>query len=365
MILQKLRLAHFRNFSNLEIKFAPEINYIIGENGQGKTNLLESIYCLALSRSFRTSNDNHLVQINEENYEIHGELLSELSVKHSISIVYVNKKKNVRYNQKKLPRHSSLIGIAPMVLFSPEDHRITGGPPAERRLFLDVLLSQSDKKYLKRLQEYGKLLRQRNRLLALIAEKQESADQLESWDTAIASSGFGLVDARTDFLEKIQEQLAITYSEISVGKGKIYTRYNFAEGIEIDGVETYLKVLKKLRQREIARKQTLVGPHRDDLHFFIGNRDTKYHSSRGEQKTVLLSLKIVEYNYLKNKKLVTPIFLLDDIHSELDQNRQLSLISKIAGLGQTFITSTERIRPRTQDDRTFLVKNGTIEFLHY
>lgn len=364
MILQKLRLAHFRNFSNLEINFAPKINYIIGENGQGKTNILESIYCLALSRSFRTSNDNHLVQINEENYEIHSELLSELSVKHSISIVLVNKKKNVRYNQKKLPRHSSLIGIAPMVLFSPEDHRITGGPPAERRLFLDVLLSQADQKYLKKLQEYAKLVRHRNRLLTMIAEKQENSDQLESWDTAIASSGSDLIQARNDFLEEIKEQLATTYRIISDRKGKIKTRYGFAEGIELDGAGTYIKALKTLRQREIARRQTLIGPHRDDLLLFIDNREVKNHSSRGEQKSVLLALKIVEYDYLKSKKMITPIFLLDDIHSELDQKRQINLISKIADLGQAFITSTEHIKPHTQDDLSYLVKNGTIEPLH-
>ncbi|MCA9740883.1 DNA replication/repair protein RecF [candidate division KSB1 bacterium] len=360
MVLQKLRLAHFRNFSNLELSFSPKLNYIIGKNGQGKTNLLESIFCLAISKSFRTANDADLIELNEKSFEIHGELLSDVSVEHSLSIVFLNGKKSVRHDQKRLPRHSALLGIAPMVLFSPEDHKVTGGAPSERRAFLDVLLSQADQSYLYQLQEYHKILRQRNRLLSLIADSEESPDSLDSWDAAIVTPGAALHRARRSFLQNIEDELQQIYAELANNPVKLQPHYHFAEGMHIENTDTYLNALLQLRKKEIARKQTLIGPHRDDIVFQLGQRDVKKHASRGEQKSVLLALKIIEFHYLKNRKQMTPIILIDDLQSELDEGRQVNMISKLTDMGQTFVTSTDHINPRTEDETTFLVENGFV-----
>ena len=361
MILHKLRLSHFRNFSNLEMHFSPGINSIIGKNGHGKTNLLESIFCLALSKSFRTANDADLVQLGQSSFEIHGTLISELAVENELAIVYLDGKKSVRQNQKRLPRHSALIGIAPMVLFSPEDHRVTSGSPAERRLFLDVLLSQADQKYLSALQSYARIVRQRNRLLSLIAEGEQSPAQLDSWDAAIVPSGMVLIEARNAFLQQIEAQLQKTYTEISGNSVRLHAQYRFAEDAVIEDDESYVRTLQQQHNREIKRKQTLVGPHRDDVVFVLGERDVKKHASRGEQKSVLLALKIIEFEYLKNKKQSTPIFLIDDLQSELDEGRQVNLLSRLTDIGQTFITSTEQMQPRGREDSAYVVDNGTLK----
>lgn len=336
------------------------MNYIIGKNGQGKTNLLESIFCLAISKSFRTANDSDLIELGESSFEIHGELMSELSVEHSVSIVFSNGKKSVRSNQKRLPRHSALIGMVPMVLFSPEDHKVTGGAPSERRAFLDILLSQADRNYLHQLQEYHKILRQRNRLLHLIADGEEKPDLLDSWDAALVSSGAAVTKARLRFLQKVKDDLQNAYAEIANNRVELRSHYRYAEDISIDGSASYLESLQKLRKKEIARKQTLIGPHRDDVAFLLGERDVKKHASRGEQKSVLLALKMIEFHYLKNRKEITPILLIDDLQSELDESRQINLISRLTDIGQTFVTSTDRLKPRLQDENAYLVESGVV-----
>lgn len=363
MVLERLRLVHYRNFADVEIEFGPFINYIVGRNAQGKTTLLEAIYSLALSRSFRTVNDAHVVQIGQENFEVHGSFRTEYGVQHTVSIVYSGRRKQIRHNYKRLGKHSSLLGLAPMVLFSPEDHRITSGPPAERRNFLDIVLSQSDASYLKTLQEYSQVLRQRNQLLQLIADRHKKEDELEPWNVSLAQLAVQIIEKRLEFIKSIADELADVYRMISRKKDALTVRYACAYSMQRLNPDDFLNRLNLLREKEILRRQTLVGPHRDDVSFHVGDRDVKLYASRGEQKSVLLSLKIVEFNYLKLRKETTPIFLLDDFHSELDLNRQVNLISKIADLGQSFITSTVEAKNFPGNYRGFRVEDAKVELI--
>lgn len=361
MVLNELHLRGFRNYDELRIDFSPESNFFIGDNGQGKTNLLESIYCLGLVKSFRTAKDSDLVQFGKDGFEISGTFINELSVKHSVSVVYQGNRKAISCDKKRLQRHSSLIGFAPMVLFSPEDHRITGGGPVERRHFIDLLLSQANRKYLKNLQEYTRILRQRNKLIALIAEGEADPGQLDSWDAAFVTTGYEVLQLRLHFIEEVAKLLAEVYREISGSRSTLATQYLFSEDVALDTVSRFGNTLERFKRRDLARRQTLIGPHRDDIQFTIDGRDVKKHASRGEQKSVLLALKIVEYLFLQQKKQTTPIFLLDDLHSELDEHRQLSLFGRIAKLGQAFITMTGEPQTMTPAQRVFHIRQGQLE----
>lgn len=361
MILKKIRLRNFRNFLELEFEAHAHFNQFIGENGQGKTNLLESIYCLGLVRSFRTAVDAELLKIGADSYEVQGEFLSELGVKHSVAIFYDGRRKSISFDKKRLNAHAALVGKIPMVLFSPEDHRLTGGGPAERRRFLDILLCQASQHYLKNLQEYTRILRQRNKLLGMVARGEAGIEELESWDYSIARPGLFLTRARINLLNHIHDAVCQTYAKISERQAKMDCRYHPRVEATSVGEDEYVRTLEQLRSKEVLREQTLAGPHLDDIRFYIDQKDVRKHASRGEQKSVLLSLKIVEYNYLYENNQSSPILLFDDVFSELDAARQENTLSLLTGLGQVFITSTSPTNLPATDAITFLVKNGTVE----
>lgn len=174
MILQSLVLNNFRNYQSVTVQFASGINHIFGKNGQGKTNLLESIFCLGLAKSFRSNIDSDLIKKSTAEYQILGEFISDINVKHKIGIAASRNKKEISVDRKKLQRYSELIGMIPVVLFNPEDHKITAGSPAERRRWLDIILSQSDHQYLKNLQVFKRILKQKNVLLESISKKKQN-----------------------------------------------------------------------------------------------------------------------------------------------------------------------------------------------
>ncbi len=360
MQLTRLQLKHFRNYAELDVEFHPHINILTGQNGQGKTNILESIYCLSLVKSFRTSKDAEMVRFGQEESIISGDYRSDQGVSHKIVVVQTGRKKTISLDSKRVNRHSDLIGQFPLVLFSPEDHRITSGTPAERRKFLDILLSQANRGYLKTLQEYQRILRQRNQLLALFAERKISRRELEIWDETLAEAGCKIIENRSSFLQSIAESLKEYYNSISEDKGTLEIHYAHASARKITTKEEYLEALTGVFAKEVAVSKTIIGPHRDDIVLTIEGRDVRKHASRGEQKSVLLALKLIELNYLKKKTGVDPVLLLDDIYSELDTNRQKQVLETICRFGQTFITSATKINFPSPDSSTYMVTNGNL-----
>jgi len=365
MILRQLHLRHFRNYDALDIELDPQINEIVAENGKGKTNLIEAIYCLGLLKSFRTASDSEIVQFGHNYFSIHADLENELGVKHKEVIHYENKRKDVTVDGKRLSKHSALLGFLPVVLFVPEDHRITSGTPAERRKFIDILLSQADQRYLQSLQEYAKALKQRSKLLARLQEGRAAVSELDAWDLTLATAGHRLTTLRIEFLKEIATRLEQFYTIISNQQGLLQASYSPSDPKTTEGTDEYRQRLLALRSHEIQRQQTLIGPHRDDIRFYIDARDVRRHSSRGEQKSVLLALKLVEFQYLHEKAQTKPILLLDDIASELDAMRRKSFFDSIEEVGQTVVTTTSKQKLPAEACASFRIRDGGLVRLQF
>jgi len=345
MVLCKLRLLNFRNYAQLELNFSTATNFFYGANAQGKSNLLEALHCLSLTRSFRTSADQELLRFGADTAEAVGEYVDELGTEHLLTIVYRREQaKQISLDRKRLSSHAALVGKFPIVLFSPESHRITAGAPAERRRFVDVLLSQGSPLYLADLQEYNRVLRQRNALLAEFANTTDRT--LAAWDESLALYGCKIVQARYQFVRDNCEILQQAYAHISASTHSLQLAYRSQfETLRIDEI-TPQKLLERLgeyRGREKQRGQTLVGPHRDDLELSIDGVDLRRFGSRGEHKSAIMALKMMETEYLKRRLNTAPIILLDDLISELDETRARQCVQYFSGRGQLFISAVSLI----------------------
>lgn len=362
MILRKLNLRNFRNYADLELRFSESCNFFMGDNAQGKSNLLEAIHVLGLTRGFRTTQDRDLLRFGSSRYETSGEFVDELQVRHVPVICYdVERGKEASLNRKHMAT-TAWVGKFPLVLFSPESHKITGGPPAERRRFVDMLLCQSSPAYLADLLEYNRVLRQRNALLAQPATN--TANNLLAWSQALAFFGCRLSLARLKFVKEYEHILAQSYQHISGSSLPFVLTYRTQFQTEEITPERFLYLLQQARALEERRKRTQVGPHFDEFVFEIDGNDLRKFGSRGEQKTALVALKLAEAHYLKKRTGTAPLILLDDLTSELDSNRMHSARDYFYGCGQLFITSTA---PLTQGFahayHSYRITNGTIEQL--
>ncbi len=372
MIIQKLKLLNFRNYSQLELMISSAQNYICGSNAQGKSNLLEAIYCLSLTRGFRTNADHELLKFGADSFDISGEYLDERGAGHAVTIYYQREVgKQISLNRKRLQSHAALVGKIPVVLFSPESHRITAGPPAERRKFMDVLLSQGSSVYLSDLQEYNRILRQRNALLAQFYSNgsnfhDRSAGALAAWDESLALYGCKILQARYRFVQDSVEFLQQAYEYISASSHYLQFAYRspfdaLAGEPKAITPQCFMERLGEYRVREKQRGQTLVGPHRDDLELTIDAADLRRFGSRGEHKSVLMALKMLEAEYLKQKLGTAPIILLDDLISELDETRSRQCLEHFTGRGQLFVSAVSLMdEPPLPDTARFQIQAGNV-----
>ncbi len=361
MILRRLHLRDFRNYAQLELKLSEQNNFFTGKNAHGKSNLLEAIYVLAVTRSFRSGNEKELMRLGGEGYEVTGEFSNELGVKHLATICCdALNGKQMSLDRK---RWSSMqwVGKFPVVLFSPESHKITSGSPAERRRFVDMLLCQSAPAYLADLMEYNRILRQRNVLLAANAT---SGKDFTAWTQALALFGCRVVAARFQLLEDYAPALHQAYTHIagSPSPFRIFYRTRF-ESTQTTP-ERFLGLLQEARPHEERRKRTLIGPHLDDFEFSVAGKDLRQYGSRGEQKTALLALKWAEAEYLKNKTGTTAMILIDDLPSELDAGRLQHTIDCFAGRGQLFITAVMKIDRQMNHGHHFEIDEGEVRRVH-
>ena len=358
MILKSVALSHFRNYDDLYIEFDKRTNILYGDNAQGKTNVLESIYVSGTTKSHKGSKDRELIQFGQEEAHIRT-IVEKGGLDYQIDMhLKKNKPKGIAINRMPIKKASDLFGILNIVFFSPEDLNIIKNGPSERRRFLDVELCQLDKIYLYNLTKYNKVLNQRNRLLKDINFRPELLDTLAVWDMQLIEYGKKIIRTRKEFLEELNGIVYKIHKNISGNKEELVLKY------EPDVLEENLEQeLVRCREKDLKFGQTSVGPHRDDLCFMIQEIDVRKFGSQGQQRSCALSLKLSEIELVKKSIKETPVLILDDVLSELDSNRQNFLLNSIHDI-QTLITCTgldEFVRNRFEINKIFKVVNGTVE----
>jgi len=340
MVLQHLKLRSFRNYSQCDVSFYPGKNVLFGLNGQGKTNLLESIYYLALTKSFRTNNDKNLILYKEEFFRIQAELSSAQGRTYNTTIAFsLSEGKRLIYNNQRVQKFSEYIGIIPIVLLATSDLEISQAGPQKRRHFLDVMLSQASKIYLNDLIQYKRALKQRNTILQM-----ESIEKnlLVSWEEALVQAGVEIITKRLEAISELEEYVRKYYQKLSASDDKIKIVYQYSFPLKgFDNLSSAFKnALKENIDKDLVQGKTSVGPHRDDLQFLINGKPLRVVGSQGEHKTFTIALKMAEFFYLQKVQSEPPILLFDDIFGELDPVRILNMIDTLSDIGQVFITTT-------------------------
>jgi len=352
MRLRSLRLLSFRAHAETEVEFAPGVNLLYGANGSGKTNVLEAIHYLCLSKSFLTSTDTHALRQDCPFFEAEGEFEGEQRPHLSVRLVYVpNEGKRIFVNKAPLERLSDVVGMLPVVVVSPADAALTGGGPDERRRFLDNTLSQSQPVYLDDLLKYRRALKQRNALLLSQKRSRSPVDPaaLQAWDEELILLGARLMERRRQFIAEFDTFLDEAYAHMeAVGEEpsiEYQTAVELDEGMTAaDIAEAYRARLQRLTRSERERGRTLAGPHRDELVFRLGGFEVRPYASQGQHRTFSLALKLAKYYFLRDRLDETPLLLLDDLFGDLDPHRSavfLRLLQSDA-VGQSLVTAARR-----------------------
>ena len=364
MFIRYLSLTNFRNYQNLELSLSPNLVVVQGDNAQGKTNLLEAILILSTTKSHRASSDRDLVlQNTHQDTQAFARLLAEVQkerddIKVEISLrgdkivphaesASIMTKKYIRINGI-ARRAVDLVGQVNAVIFSAQDIDLICGTPSLCRRYLDLINSQTDPQYLRSLQRYQRVLVQRNHLLRMIQEHKAQPEQLEFWDNELVANGSYIILCRHLLIEALNNLAEEIHQELSGNKERLKIVYLASVGKEEekpDEIESlFYQALRRLRGKEIGQGMTLAGPHRDNLQFDVNEADVGKFGSRGQQRTTALSLKLAEAKYLYTQTGDTPILLLDDVLSELDQTRCQHLLEFILPFQQVLITTTDADR---------------------
>lgn len=357
MYIESVHLKNFRNYENLELNFDKGTNIFYGDNAQGKTNILESLYLCGTTKSHKGSKDKEVIRFGEDEAHIRMMVRREgLSYKIDMHL-RKNKAKGAAVNGIPVKKASELLGIVNMVFFSPEDLNIIKNGPCERRRFLDLELCQLDKIYLSDLSAYNHIINQRNKLLKDICIRPELKDTLDIWDMQMAEYGKKIIDKRREFVKELNEIIRELHSNITGGTETLEVIY------EPDSLSEKLeqKIFRN-REKDMKLKITSSGPHRDDLCVMANGIDIRKYGSQGQQRTAALSLKLSEIYIVKRKINDTPVLLLDDVLSELDNRRQNCLLDSINDT-QTMITCTgldDFINHQFQINKIFHVIKGVI-----
>lgn len=358
MVIKSLELADFRNYETLNIIFDKGTTILYGDNAQGKTNILEAIYFSATTKSHKGSKDKEVVNFGKEEAHIRTYLDKE-DVEYRVDMhLRKNKSKGIAIDGQKIKKASELLGLLNVVLFSPEDLGIIKNGPSERRRFADMELCQLDGFYLYNLNNYNKIIDQRNKLLKDLSFNQELKETLNIWDSQLVSFGSKIIERRKIFADQLCEIIGEIHSKLSGGKENIVVKYE----PDVD-VQDFEVRMKNNQEKDIKFKITSCGPHRDDFSFIVNGIDIRKYGSQGQQRTAALSLKLSEIELVKKITKDTPVLLLDDVLSELDSNRQNYLLNSIGNI-QTIITCTgldEFINNRFEINRVYEITNGVAE----
>ncbi len=357
MVITSIKLENFRNYPSLKLKFDRGTNLFYGDNAQGKTNILEAVYLCGTTKSHKGSKDRDMIRFGQTEAHLRMKLCKHGSRYRIDMHLKKNKTKGIAINGIPIRKASELFGIANFVFFSPEDLNLIKNGPGERRRFLDLELSQLSTLYLQQLSSYHKILNQRNKLLKEIAFHPEYLDTLDIWDEQMILYGTRIIEERKQFVGRLNEILHDIHKKLSGGREDLLIQYeNNVDAKDFAGK------LKANRDRDLKFKMTLIGPHRDDLAFFVKDTDIRKFGSQGQQRTTALSLKLAEIEMVKQETKDTPVLLLDDVLSELDSNRQHYLLDSIHDI-QTMITCTgidEFVENQFQINKVFHVVDGIV-----
>jgi DNA replication and repair protein RecF len=369
-----IRLRNFRNHADTFLDLGRVTNVLVGQNGEGKTNILEAVSYLCLTKSFYAGSDSVVVSFGKEKFEVEGSTASDAGIETTIQIAYsqTSTEKVYAVNKRRVEPLSSAIGRFPIVILSPEHAPVTAGAPSDRRKFVDLVISQSSRPYFEDLLEYRRVLKHRNRVL-LDARLTKSGAQLllEPWDEQLIRLGARLTEKRRRFVDEFQSFVASSYRQITEGEEP---SIEYAPGVELGEARSLAEVEESLRRGLMSRRReetqlgtTLVGPHRDEFVLKIGGLDLRKFASQGQHKTFLIALKVGEFFYLKERRGETPAMLMDDVFGELDEQRSIRVLECFETLGQTFITATQSHIFDSgvvfgEQNRKFLVTNGSVVY---
>ena len=362
MYIKKLELHNFRNYEDLSVEFDPRVNLIVGENAQGKTNLIEGVSLTSMGRSFRVSKDSEMIRFGETQAFVHAEAEKALTDTKVDIMIDRGSRKFIKKDGSRLSKMSELMNNIIIVSFSPEDLRIVKDEPGKRRRFLDREISQIDPAYFRNLASYKKSLQQRNNALK---EDRIDQDMLAVWDEQLTKYGAEIIQSRQTFVDKISGFSAAVQDRITEGKEKMEVVYRpnirfFADKKEQE--EAIRESLENHREMDLRMRTTFAGPHKDDIEFFINGIDVRKFGSQGQQRTCALSLKLASLDFIREETGEEGILLLDDVMSELDAGRREFLIRALRN-NQIFITTTDldqSLRNAYKEARVLRVTAGTV-----
>ena len=354
MWINDIKLNNFRNYDKKEIKLHENINVFYGENAQGKTNIIESIFLSSIGKSFRTNKEKELIKFNEEKALI--EINFQKSDRDGNIKIEIGDKKQIYLNGIKLKKLSELLGNINIVIFTPDDINILKGGPQNRRKFLDIMISQLRPNYMHILTLYLKTLEQRNNYLKQIKLENKDENLLDIWDEKLIEYGMKIYEYRKEFIEKIQNKIKNIHKEITENKEEIEIKY-FSDA---NTRQNFINELKSRRKLDIIKGFTTKGVHRDDFVVYINGREVEIYGSQGQHRTAILSLKLSELKVIYDEIGEYPILLLDDFMSELDDKRRKNFLNNIKDI-QVIITCTEKITLENLKYFSYNVIDGNIK----
>lgn len=365
MLVKDIRLINFRNYDNISLDFNDKVNIIIGKNAQGKTNLLEAIYMTATGRSFRTNKDREIVNFNKNE----GYIGINVKVDNMSRFIEVklskNKAKRIRINKNELKNYKELNTGLNVVVFNPEDLRLIKDSPSYRRNFIDAGISNLRPVYYYNIKKYDKMLFQRNNLLKSSRFEKDVHNLLEVFDIQISKLGTSIIIERDLYLKGLMKKCKDIHGNITLDSESLDYKYSTNVPILEDREEVerrYLSLLKENRKRDLEYRSTQIGPHRDDIVFYINGNNSRIYGSQGQQRSIALSLKLSEVEFIKEDRGIYPVLLLDDVFSELDKERRVYLSKSFEKI-QTFITLTDAVDIEAisdMDKSIFKIEDGEI-----
>ena len=380
MYLSHLSLANFRNYHHLELDIPPGLLTFSGGNAQGKTNLLEAVYLLSIAKAYRANSDREAIGRTTQEDRDHAQVLGIVQRGQDRVRIMVDMRlegfgaeggqpylrKDIRVNGIHVLA-SDLVGVVNAVLFDAEDIQLVSGPPATRRRYLDIFICQLDRAYLRALQRYQKVVYQRNHLLRLLRERRAQPGELDFWNEAIVQEGAYITLRRHQVVQELRNLVSDLHCELTEGQEELSMDY--APSIPLENVDrediqrSFEQTLEEGLERDVAMGSSQWGPHRDDLRLMVGGMEAASYASRGQARTLAITLKLAEGTLLERERGESPILLLDDVLSELDASRRRRLLEYVSRSQQAFVSTTdlERIEePILAHASKFLVENGSI-----
>ena len=353
MYIENIKVKNFRNYKKEDINLSKNINVFFGNNAQGKTNIIESIFICSMGKSFRSKKEKELIKFNEKEAEI--EIKYKKTDREGIIKYVLNEKKYIYLNKIPVKKLSELVGNINIVMFSPDDINIIKNGPSKRRKFLNMLISQLRPQYIYNYNTYMKVLEEKNNYLKKIKSEKIDNDLLDIYDEKLSEYAKNINNDRNEFIEKIKNKIEKIHNDITEGKEQIKIKYIS----DCFNKKEYYEQLKSNRMEDIRRGFTKKGIHRDDIEFFINEKKVDIYGSQGQQRTSILSLKLSELEVVFDEIGEYPVLLLDDFMSELDENRKKAFLSNIKNT-QIIITCTEDIKIENLPLNKFKVENGRI-----